>query len=125
MAAFPESMNPLAWNGVVEGEHAYRLYDMSAYGNFDPASGDLLYKANWTATLQKVSESPAFRYALYFSRFPYWQQGPAAGNEHVVTLTDLRFGRPGESFFSMQAVVDSAGRVTGVHLGRQRASTTP
>jgi inner membrane protein len=120
MAAFSDSVNPFRWNAIVEGEHAYRLYDISPYGNFDPASGELLYKANWNSELQKVSESHAFRYSLYFARFPYWQESPAEGADRstAVRLTDLRFGRPGESFFSLQAIVDATGRIVHIDFGR-------
>jgi hypothetical protein len=121
MAAFPESLNPLGWHGIVESEHAYRMYDISAYGDFDPMGGELLYKTDWTPILQRVSETQAFRYSLYISRFPYWQETPAASGEdsRVVTLTDLRFGRPGESFFTIQAVIDKAGQVKRIHFGSE------
>jgi inner membrane protein len=117
MAAFPHSANPLAWSGIVEGEHSYRLYDLSAYGNFDPHEGELLYKMNWNTTLQRVSLNPAFQYALYFSQFPYWQKTPDQQNLSTVSMTDLRFGRPGESFFKLNASVDSSGQVQEVWFG--------
>ena len=121
IAAFPNSINPFSWYGVVEGEHAYRLYDVEAYGNFDPAAGTLVYKPNWTATLQKVSETAAFRYILYFSRFPYWQEIQESGNnaDEVVVFSDLRFGPPGESFLTVRAFVNPAGKVVDVKFGRQ------
>lgn len=98
MAAFPESGNPFAWDAVVEGEHAYRLYNLSPFGMFDPASGELLYKANWDHTLEQVSRDRAFHYALYFARFPYWQKAPSERDLTAVSVTDLRFGPPVEVF---------------------------
>ena len=120
MAAFPHSANPLTWSGIVEGEHSYRLYDLSPYGDFDPRAGELLYKANWDATLQQVSHNPAFQYALYFARFPYWQKTPDGPDVSTVSITDLRFGPPGESFFKVNATVDASGHIQRVWFGGWR-----
>jgi inner membrane protein len=117
MAAFPESANPLAWDAVVEGEHAFRLYSLSPYGSFDPVSGKLLYKTNWNSTLERVSRDPAFRYALYFARFPYWQKTPAAPDLATVSVTDLRFGPPEGSFFKVNALLNPAGNIQQVWFG--------
>jgi inner membrane protein len=117
MAAFPESANPFAWDAVVEGEHSYRLYTLSPYSTFDPGSGAILYKANWDSTLERISRDRAFQYALYFARFPYWQKLPAGQNLTHVSVTDLRFGRPGESFFKVSALVDPKGNVQDVWFG--------
>jgi inner membrane protein len=117
MAAFPQSVNPFGWNAVVEGEHAFRLYTLSPYGTFDPASGALLYKTNWSSTLERVSRARPFQYALYFSRFPYWDQAPDSQNLTRVSVTDVRFGPPGQSFFRVSALVDAAGNVQQVWFG--------
>jgi len=117
MAAFPEPASPFAWDAIVEGEHAYRLYNLSPYSTFDPSSGALLYKTNWDATLERVSRDPAFRYALYFARFPYWQKAPGVQNLTMVSLTDLRFGPPGGSFFKVSALLDPAGQMQQVWFG--------
>jgi inner membrane protein len=117
MAAFAEPVNPLLWHAVVEGAHAYRMYEVWALSNFDPDGGRLLYKPNWTPIVERVSGTEAFRYCLYFSRFPYWQESPASDNWHTVSLTDLRFGPPGESFFHVAARVDPAGRIEQITLG--------
>jgi inner membrane protein len=122
MGALPTAGNPFAWNAVVEGEHAYRLYRLSAFGFFDPMEGTLLYKETWKAEFAAASKNPVFRYCLYFSRFPYWQDAPAAGRpgKENVTLTDLRYGAPGESFISIHAVVDEKGRVEAISFGGSR-----
>lgn len=117
MAAFPQSVNPFAWNAVVEGEHAYRLYTVSPYGTFNPDSGKLIYKKSWDATLERVSLTRPFQYALYFSRFPYWEKAPENQNLTRVSVTDVRFGAPGESFFRVSALVDAAGNVQEVWFG--------
>jgi len=119
LAALPQSINPLSWHGIVEGEHSYRLYKVDAYGMFNPDEGRLLYKAPWDERLQSLSKQEPFRYALYFARFPYWQRSPAvtpSGLEKVA-LTDLRFGAPGASFFTVGCLVDPAGNVTKTFWG--------
>ena len=122
MAALPTSLNPLIWNAVVEGEHAYRLYRLSAFGFFDPMEGTLLYKGTWKADFAAASRNPVFQYCLYFSRFPYWQSTPVAGRPgaETVRLTDLRYGAPGESFVSVHAVVDEKGKVEAASVGSAR-----
>jgi inner membrane protein len=121
MAAIPESVNPLAWNGIVEGEHAYRLYSLHAYADFDPSQGGLLYKPNWNQAFIEAGKTETFRYVMYFSRFPYWQEAPGPRpNWRVVTLTDLRFGAPGESFLTVHALLDPAGHVDEAGFGRFR-----
>jgi hypothetical protein len=118
MAAFPQAANPFAWSAVVQGENALLRYDVRAYTDFDPATGELFYQAPWNATLQKVSETPAFQYCLYFMRFPYWHVEPATKGGTEVTLTDLRFGRPGESFLVVHALVDEKGQIRESGFGR-------
>jgi inner membrane protein len=119
IAALPQSVNPLFWNSIVEGEHSYRFYSVDAYGTFNPGEGRLLYKAPWDERLQDLSKQEPFRYALYFARFAYWQRSPAitpSGLEKV-TLTDLRFGAPGESFFTVGCLVDPTGHITKTFWG--------
>lgn len=123
MAAIPDSVNPLAWNAVVEGEHSYRIYRLSAYTNFDPSEGILLYKPAWNRAFEQASRTEAFRYSLYFARFPYWEEAPGPRSDwRVVSLTDLRFGAPGESFFTVHALLDPAGRVEQVGFGGFKTS---
>lgn len=117
MAAFPETANPFAWNAVVEGDHAYRLYPLSALDNFDPDGGTIVYKTNWTPLLQRINQTKTFRYCSYFTLFPYWREQPAAGNSKAVTLTDLRFGTPGEGFFSVTALVNARGQIDQITFG--------
>lgn len=117
MAAVPQSLNPLSWDAIVEGEHAYRLYTLSALGQFDPGSGRLLYKTNWDGEIDRISRSRFFQFALYFARFPYWQKEPAGPDLTTVSVTDLRFGPPGVSFFKVNAIVDRAGNIQRMWLG--------
>lgn len=122
MAALPTSFNPLSWNAIVEGEHAYRLYRLSAFSTFDPTEGDLLYKGDWKPDFAAASKTDAFRYCLYFSRFPYWQDAPTPGglDSRVVTMTDLRYGAPGASFMSVHALMSKKGEIEAISFGNAR-----
>lgn len=119
MAALPTSFNPLDWGAIVEGEHAYRLYQLAAFSPFDPMQGDLLYKGQWKPEFAAAGKTNEFRYCLYFSRFPYWQEVPAPGSEdsRIVTMTDLRYGAPGQSFISVQALVNGKGQIESTSFG--------
>jgi inner membrane protein len=121
IAAFPETANPFAWNAVVEGDHAYRMYRLYALGNFDPDGGMLLYKTNWTPALERVSQTKTFRYCSYFTLFPYWQEYPAADDSKTVTLSDLRFGAPSKGFFGVTAILNPAGQVERITFGSIRS----
>lgn len=118
-AAFPQSFNPFSWNGIVETERAYGVYEVSAYGNFDPSDGTVLYKHPPTPAVDRAAATETFRYFEYFARFPYWQESEQ-GDGKRVTVTDLRFGVPGANFFEATAELDPAGRLESVRLGPAR-----
>ena len=119
LAALPNSLNPFSWRGIVQGEHAYRLYTVPALGQFDPSGGATLYQSPWSPALKAASDTPQFRYVLYFSRFPYWQEDiiPNEQQLQLVTVTDLRYGLPGQSFVTIRALVDSQNRVHDIGIG--------
>ena len=118
-ASLPKAATPLSWYGIVETERAFRLYDVPALSNFDPASTRPLYKSPWNDRFEAVSRTSRGKYFLYFARFPYWKEEPAATREklHLITVTDLRFGAPGESFLELRALVDEQNHVRGIALG--------
>jgi inner membrane protein len=119
LAALPNSLNPFSWTGIVQGEHAYRLYTVPALGQFDPTAGAILYQSPWNPALQAASDTAPFRYVLYFSRFPYWKKDPISSEEQLqlITLSDLRYGSPGESFVTVKALLDLQNRVQDVGFG--------
>jgi inner membrane protein len=119
LAALPSSLSPFSWRGIVQGEQAYRLYTVPALGQFDPTVGATLYQSPWNPALQAASETAPFRYVLYFSRFPYWKEDPIPSEEQLqlITLSDLRYGSPGQSFVTIKALVDLQNRVHDVGFG--------
>jgi inner membrane protein len=119
-AALPHSLNPLSWRGIVQGDHAYRLYTVAALGQFDPGAGSILYQSPWNPALEAASDTAPFRYVLYFSRFPCWKEDPFPNENQLrlITLSDIRYGSPGQSFVTIKALVDLQNRVHDVGFGR-------
>jgi len=124
-AAFPNALNPFSWRGIVEGEHAYRIYTVPALGQFDSGGGSTLYRSPWSPALKAAGDTAQFRYVLYFSRFPYWQKDPVPDEKRLqlITLSDLRYGLPDQSFVTIQALVDLQNRVHEIGFGPGRLTS--
>jgi inner membrane protein len=114
VAAFPTPANPFRWRGLVETDAFYSILDVNLLGEFDPASGRLLYKPEpypqADAAKQAAGRTEAFRVFLDFSQYPFWQFRPL-DNGMEVQVSDLRFGSPPHPGFVARATVDQAGRV--------------
>ncbi|MCC6859942.1 MAG: metal-dependent hydrolase [Bryobacterales bacterium] len=111
-AAFPQPGNPFRWNGVVESDTAYHLFDLNLLGSFDPAGGRLLYKPQIDPAIAAAGRLPVFQGLLEFAQFPYWRVTPAQpdGWQRVEAM-DLRFGQPAEPRFLATALLDPRHRV--------------
>ena len=117
-AALPGSFDPVSWTGIVETEHAYRIYTVPALGNFDPASTPPLYKAPWTPALELPRRPGSFDISSTSPGFPIGRKRtPATQDLKIITVTDLCFGLPDHSFFEIKALVDAQNRVQGVSFG--------
>jgi inner membrane protein len=115
-AALPNSFTPLEWTGVVETAKTYRLLRVNTAAQLDVSTGKIFYKPAITPGLKAAESLPAFRYFLYFARFPVWSELPvatASGEDRRFDLTDLRFGMPGRGSFHCIALEDSQDRVLG------------
>jgi inner membrane protein len=114
-AALPDSFNPLRWTGVVETNADYRLVVVDPIGQLDVEDSTKFYKPSITATLERVKGTEAFRYFLYFARFPAWSVQPVVMDDGTqgkrVELTDLRFGVPGRGSFHCVALENSRDQV--------------
>lgn len=108
VAALPGPLNPFEWWGVVETASAYRTLRVNTLGEIDPASARIFYKPAPSPAIQAAKTTPAFRYFLYFARFPVWSVEPAEGKREgtKVELRDLRLGS-----FRCVAEVDRTGKV--------------
>ena len=105
VAAMPSAVNPFRWVGLVEGRGFTGMYPgLNLLEDFDPSSGEIHYKPEWTP------RSEPFRSFLEFAQWPVWKLTPLPEPEGAVQveLSDLRFGPPGSSRFSVTAPVNPA-----------------
>ena len=114
VAALPMTFSPFRWNGIVETAGAYRAMPVDAGGALEMENAATFYKPPLTHALRNVGREEAFRFFLYFARFPVWSQEPVVWKNMEARrfeLADLRFGAPGIGSFHCVAIVDRAGRV--------------
>jgi inner membrane protein len=117
VAAFPDLVNPFRWKGLVETAPFYALYDLNLLGEFDPASGRILYKPVPTpadaAAADAARRTAPFQAFLDFSKYPLWRFHAVEDPEPAiqVEVTDLRFGAPLQPRFVATAVVRPNGQV--------------
>ncbi|HEY3458177.1 MAG TPA: metal-dependent hydrolase [Bryobacteraceae bacterium] len=114
VAALPMAFSPFRWNGIVETAGAYRAMPVDAGGALVTENATTFYKPPVTDALRNVEREEAFRFFLYFARFPVWSQEPVVWKQREARrfeLADLRFGAPGVGSFHCVAIVDRGGRV--------------
>ena len=119
VAALPHAVNPFIWAGIVETSSAYHVYAVPSVGEFDPASGDTLFKSEWRPSFEAAAKTEPFRYLMYYSRFPLWRESPAAEGStplSQVELIELRFGHPPNPTLHAEALVNSANEVLGTGI---------
>ncbi len=113
-AALPGSLNPFEWRGVVETEATYQSLPIYTLGQIDPATAQIFFKPPQEPTIEAAKQTEAFRYFLYFSRFPVWSESRITlerGAGARVELTDLRFGVPQRGSFHCIALENAGYRV--------------
>jgi hypothetical protein len=113
IAAFPDTFNPFAWRGLVEGSRFYALFDLNVGKQFDPTTGPFFYRAEDSAVLRRAAETEPFKVLGAFAQYPIWTVTPISDppNGSRVQLTDLRFGSPRRGGFTAIAILDSQLRV--------------
>ncbi|HTU45663.1 MAG TPA: metal-dependent hydrolase [Bryobacteraceae bacterium] len=115
-AALPDPYTPVRWRGVVETPSAYRLMSINALADLIPEGGQIFFKPVPRPSFQNAKETEAFRYFLYFSRFPVWSEEPVTmdqGSGTRIDLVDLRFGTPGTGSLHCIALENSHFQVLG------------
>ncbi len=116
LAALPNPFNPLRWRGIVETAADYRLMNVQPLGQLDPDAGRVFYKQPIGPAFQSAEQTEAFRYFLYFSRFPVRSHAPVSMEQGVGTridLVDLRFGEPGSGSLHAIALLNRSNQVLG------------
>ncbi|HEX3681185.1 MAG TPA: metal-dependent hydrolase [Bryobacteraceae bacterium] len=115
-AALPDPFTPARWRAVVETTNTYRLLAVDSFSDLIPQGGQIFFKPATQPSFQSASEMEAFRFFLYFARFPVWSQEPVTGDqgpETRVDLVDLRFGVPGAGSLHCIALENSRYQVLG------------
>jgi inner membrane protein len=115
-AALPSPFTPFRWRGVIETPHTYRVLSVIPLGQLNPEAAGVFYKPAMPPSLEAAKRTEAFRFFLYFSRFPVWFEQVVAIRQGAATrvdLVDLRFGAPGTGSLHCIALEDSRYRVLG------------
>jgi inner membrane protein len=113
VAAFPNPSNPLHWEGLAETATAYHLFDLDLLSSFNPARGQIAFKAEPTPQIDAANRTEPFRVLRDFARFPIWRSIPTDSGMQVI-LSDIRFP------FFCQADFNRAGSIetSTFHFGR-------
>jgi inner membrane protein len=113
LAAFPMAFNPFAWQGLVEGDSSYQLFNINVRKPFDPANGRMFYTPEDSEAIRSARQTKTFQDFLAFSQFPVWTITPVSepSNGLRIQLSDLRFGVPPNGGFTATAIVDGEKRV--------------
>jgi hypothetical protein len=115
VGAFPESLSPFTWQGIVETERGlYRVPVSQGFGeSFDPEDAEPLYKPEPSPALDAAGKTPAAQALLRRARFPKAtvETGPAGAR---VEIRDLACDARGNTSHEAIAVIqlDAANRVT-------------
>lgn len=115
-AALPDPFTPTLWRGVVETADDYRLMPVNVFEELNTEGGKVFFKLPLRPSLQSAEATEAFRFFLYFSRFPVWSEEPVTideGSGTRVDLVDLRFGTPNAGSLHCVALENSRYRILG------------
>jgi len=93
VSAFPQMLNPFAWNGVVETSDFFQLLPVdSAAGEIDPLGiGVVRYKPEETPVTLAAKKSRLGRVYLDWARYPLVTAEQIEGGRKQVQFEDLRF----------------------------------
>lgn len=126
VAAVPQTVNPLLWNGVVELPRRVTTIPVDLRTEFDPAAGRTYYAPGpeWNGVVAAARANPSFQAILRFSQLPFWKVTPLSDPEGAVRvqLFDLRFGTPDNPAFVASGIVRPGGAIEGVALSLGKLS---
>ncbi len=118
----PSPFSPLSWTALVETPSAWHVIPVHSLSEFDPESGQTIYKADATAVRTAVTATHSARVFLAFNQAPLWRITPAPAPDGAVLINiyDLRFGLPENGAFAARFLVGPNGKVLSesITLGR-------
>ncbi len=120
--AFPDSISPFLWHGIIETESALHLVPVptSRLSNFDSESAVHIHKPEPSPILDAALRTDAAKKFLLTARFPKATvQRETDG--YSVEIRDLKYDAIGQNSRVVEAEInlDSASRVTLAHLDWQ------
>jgi hypothetical protein len=119
VGAFPESLSPVTWHGVVETERAMHTLTMitGPLESFDPEGAETLFKPDPSVALQSAVQTEAAKQFLSIAQFPKasLENTPARAS---VEIRDLCYEAVGETNHEVVAVIqlDPTNRVLSAAL---------
>lgn len=115
IAAFPNTVSPMNWHGIVETTGQICTTDVPLTGSarFDPEAAVCLHKPDESPLLTAALETTAAKEFLQVARFPKASVNPAEGGSEVV-LRDVRDAAQNEALHAIaaQILLDLNGKVT-------------
>ncbi len=118
-SAFPESLSPLSWHGVVETESALNEIDVEAASasNFDADSSLRIFKPEPSPALDAARNTAAAKRFLAAAQIPKASMEKTEAG-YVVVLRDLRYAAARETQHEVAAVIelDPSNKVTSQEL---------
>jgi inner membrane protein len=92
-SAFPELLNPFAWNGVVETRDSFHMMPVdSSSGEIDPLNqGVVRLKPEETPVTLAAKKSRLGRVYLSWAAYPFVTVEELEGGRHQVQFEDMRF----------------------------------
>jgi inner membrane protein len=91
VTATPDRINPLRWQGIVEGEGYVYEVPVPVTGNFNVTGGRIDYPAGESPAIDAARKTEPFKVFERFDQLPFWRLLPEADGLRV-ELLDLRFG---------------------------------
>ena len=117
--AFPDSISPFLWHGIVETESALHLVQVptSRLSNFDPESAVHIHKPDASPFLDAAQKTDATRQFLASARFPKATMQKQTDG-FSVEIRDLKFDAVGQNSRVVEAEInlDQNSRVVLAHL---------
>jgi inner membrane protein len=118
VTALPDSMHPLVWRGIVEGDGFTALTQVDLTRDFDPAAARIYHSAPRSPAIEAALATRPFQVFAEFSESPFATEVRVPQGT-LVQLTDLRFGLPeAPGFVTVSALVDPDGKVLRAGFGR-------
>jgi len=118
-AAFPDSLSPFVWHGIVETESALHLVQVptSRLTNFDPESAVHIHKPEPSPILDSAQKGGAARKFLATARFPKATVQPETDG-FSVELRDVMYDALGKDSWAVVAEINlnKASQITSAQL---------